>query len=74
MDSYVWLKKVKINRRKYLISYSLNKKIDGQKLLRDIQELLNKNNLDNKILVISLADITKDDYEVIPKITYKENI
>lgn len=59
-----------------MIAYTLNKNINGEKLLNDINKLVNefqKNNIDNQIpiLVIDIRTVTRDDNSLIPKLEYK---
>jgi hypothetical protein len=58
-----------------MIYYRLNKSIDGNKILQDIQKLVSKNsNTDNEemILVISVKKITNNSGDsLIPKLEYK---
>jgi hypothetical protein len=58
-----------------MIYYALNKNIEGNKILSDIQKLISKypqNELVNKILIVKLESITdhKGD-NPIPKLEYK---
>lgn len=55
-----------------ILAYSLNKEIDGQQILRDIQSLIS-NGPKNKdlILVIKVKEVSIDINELIPKIEYK---
>lgn len=59
-----------------MIYYKLDKNIDGNKILQDIQKLISKNsNTDNGeiILVISIKKITNHSGDsLIPKLEYKE--
>jgi|LakMenE18May11ns_1017448.scaffolds.fasta_scaffold9747482_2 hypothetical protein len=59
-----------------MICYKLDKNIDGNKILQDIQKLISKNsNIDNKeiVLVISIKQITNHSGDsLIPKLEYKE--
>jgi len=56
-------------------SYRLDKKIDGEKIIQDIQDLVTKfsHNHPDKIpiLYIDIRTITSEDTSLIPKITYK---
>jgi len=58
-----------------MIAYSLNKNIDGQKILQDIQKLINKysNNHTSKqlILTIRVNEIAQDNDDYILKLEYK---
>jgi len=55
------------------IAYSLNKTLNGEKILQDIQNLVNgiKDNDKPKVLVISVKEVVSDDTSLIPKITFK---
>ena len=57
-------------------SYRLDKKIDGEKILQDIQNLVTKFTQTNTnkipILYIDIRTITSEDTTLIPKIEYKE--
>ena len=57
-------------------SYRLDKKIDGEKILKDIQDLVTKFTQTNTnkipILYIDIRTITSEDTSLIPKIEYKE--
>jgi hypothetical protein len=59
-----------------MIYYKLDKNIDGNKILQDIQKLINSNKKqDNNdlILVISLKEITNHCGDsLLPKLEYKE--
>jgi hypothetical protein len=64
------------SQRDIMICYKLDKNIDGNKILQDIQKLITKNsNVDNKeiVLVISIKQITNHSGDsLIPKLEYKE--
>jgi hypothetical protein len=64
------------SQRDIMICYKLDKNIDGNKILQDIQKLISKNsNTDNKeiVLVISIKQITNHSGDsLIPKLEYKE--
>jgi hypothetical protein len=64
------------SQRDIMICYKLDKNIDGNKILQDIQKLISKNsNVDNKeiVLVISIKQITNHSGDsLIPKLEYKE--
>ena len=57
-------------------SYRLDKKIEAEKILKDIQDLIEKfsQNNSNKIpiLYIDIRTITSEDTSLIPKLEYKE--
>jgi hypothetical protein len=55
------------------IAYSLNKTLNGEKILQDIQNLVNgiKDKDKPKVLVISVKEVVSDDTSLIPKITFK---
>lgn len=64
------------SQRKSMIHYNLNKPLQLEKLVRDIENLLNRNKSDftNKVLSITIKDIT--DYagdNPIPKLTHEIN-
>lgn len=56
-------------------AYVLNKKIDGEKILKDIQELINSYHKEypdqTPILTITITTISYDDTSLIPKLEYK---
>jgi len=56
-------------------SYKLDKKIDGEKILQDIQDLVTKfsHNHPDKIpiLYIDIRSISEDNTNLIPKLEYK---
>jgi EAL domain-containing protein (putative c-di-GMP-specific phosphodiesterase class I) len=57
-----------------MLAYCLNKKLDSQKLLQDIQDLINNNNFDPNdtlILKITLTKVSNDSTAHIKKIEYK---
>lgn len=58
-----------------MLYYRLNKNIDGNKLLQDIQKLLSKHpqdTIDSKILVIKLENVNEcSEHNHIPRIEYK---
>lgn len=61
-----------------MIAYVLNNNIDSQKLIRDIQELINKTlsndpNQNGHILKIEIKPISRDDTAMIPKLEFKES-
>ena len=59
-----------------MIAYTLDKNIDGQKIISDIENLVQKfvQNEPNKIpiLYIDIRSITREDTSLIPKITYND--
>lgn len=58
-----------------MIAYVLTKEISGQKILQDINGLLEKFKKDNKdaiaILTINIKTISDDNTSLIPKLTYE---
>lgn len=58
-----------------MLAYALDKPIDGNKLLQDIQNLIQKQNGSGiqMILVIKLQEIVSDSTSHIPKLEYKPN-
>ena len=58
-----------------MIAYRLDKNINGEKILKDIQDLVTKFTKENKnkipILYIDIRTIKSEDTNLIPKITYK---
>lgn len=57
-----------------MLAYSLNKNLDGNKILKDIQNLISDYNGNNdKILVIQIREIVKDSTDHIPKLEYKKS-
>ena len=58
-----------------MIAYNLTKEISGEKILKDIQNLIQKFREANQegipLLTISIRTITKDDTSLIPKLEYK---
>lgn len=59
-----------------MLAYVLDKPIDGNKLLQDIQNLIQKQNGSGvpMILVIKLQEIVSDSTSHIPKLEYKPEI
>jgi hypothetical protein len=58
-----------------MLAYCLNKNLDSQKLLQDIQNLVNKHNQDPNnqlILTIRVVKINQETVEHIPKLEYKQ--
>lgn len=60
-----------------MIAYVLNKEINGQKLLEDIQKLINSkvienNNSESLVLVVDVRRIVEDNTSLIPKIEYHQ--
>lgn len=58
-----------------MLSYVLNKKIDGNQIISDIQNLISWQNIEtseseNYILVIQLKKISYTTSDYIPKLTY----
>lgn len=59
-----------------MLAYVLNKTIDSQKLLQDIQNLINnypKEPNDSLVLSIRITKIEQDTSEHIPKLEYKQS-
>jgi hypothetical protein len=58
-----------------MIAYSLNKKIDGQQLLNDIQKLIDQkvSKDQESVLVIDIKNISYTTNELIPKITHESS-
>ena len=60
-----------------MIAYVLTKEISGEKILQDINKLLEKFKKNNNdvvpILTINIKTITNDNDSLIPKLTYKED-
>ena len=60
-----------------MIAYVLTKEISGEKILQDINKLLEKFKKNNNdvvpILTINIKTITNDNNSLIPKLTYKED-
>jgi hypothetical protein len=56
-----------------MLAYSLNKNLDGQKILQDMQSLVSKYNTkdNNFVLVIQVKEVVVDNNSFIPKIEYK---
>lgn len=57
-----------------MLAYKLNQQIDGEKLLKSIQQLVQKSVVDpNKeyVLIIKIENIAYDDNSAIPKLEYK---
>ena len=57
-----------------MLAYNLNQNIDGQKLLQDIQNMINNYNKqpnDSLILTIRITKIEQDYVSHIPKLEYK---
>jgi hypothetical protein len=58
-----------------MIAYVLNKQIDGEKILKDIQQLVNSYNKNypnqTPVLTISIRTISHDDTSLIPKLEFK---
>jgi hypothetical protein len=55
-----------------MLAYSLNKNLDGQKILHDIQNLISKSPQNKDlILVIRVQEVGVDNNNLIPKIEYK---
>jgi hypothetical protein len=61
-----------------MLAYVLRDNIDGSKLIKDIQDLINStlknNNNLTHILKIDILSIISDDTNIIPKLTHNPNI
>jgi hypothetical protein len=61
-----------------MLAYVLRDNIDGSKLIKDIQDLINStlknNNNLTHILKIDIVSIISDDTNIIPKLTHNPNI
>jgi hypothetical protein len=56
-----------------MLAYLLNKNLDGQKLLQDIQNLINKTtSAKDRILIVQIKEIDQDSTAHIPKIEHKQ--
>lgn len=56
------------------LAYTLDKEISGEKILKDIQKLINKFKSESSqtpILYVSIRTITREDDSAIPKLEYK---
>jgi hypothetical protein len=57
-----------------VLAYKLNQNIDGEKLLKSIQQLVQKSVVDQSkeyLLVIKIENIAYDENSAIPKLEYK---
>lgn len=57
-----------------MLAYKLNQNIDGEKLLKSIQQLVQKSVVDQSkeyLLVIKIENIAYDENSAIPKLEYK---
>jgi hypothetical protein len=58
-----------------MIAYVLNKQINGETILKDIQQLVNTHNKNYPdkipVLTITIKTISHDDTSLIPKLEYK---
>ena len=57
-----------------MIVYKLNQQLNGQKILHDIQQLINQNHGEDYFLSIEVKKITYEDTSLIPKLEYKKEI
>lgn len=60
-----------------MLAYVLDKEINGEKILKDIQKLIVKFKQHNNsvpILHISIRTISHENNEIIPKLEYKGNV
>jgi hypothetical protein len=60
-----------------MLYYVLNKNIEGEKILKDIERMVNNFSINNQteqipILCISLKSISYDDHTMIPKLEHKK--
>jgi hypothetical protein len=60
-----------------MLYYVLNKNIEGEKILKDIERMVYNFSINNKteqipILCISLKSISYDDHTMIPKLEHKK--
>lgn len=56
-----------------MLAYCLNKNVNGENLLKDIQKLIDsksKDNTTNLVLVIDVKEISQESTQHIPKIEY----
>lgn len=60
-----------------MLAFTLDKNIDGRKLLHQIQNLISKFQLENQgtqaLLVIDIKTISQDNNNFIPKLEYKQS-
>jgi hypothetical protein len=57
-----------------VLAYKLNSQIDGEKLLKSIQQLVQKSVVDQSkeyLLIIKIENIAYDENSAIPKLEYK---
>lgn len=55
-----------------MLAYSLNKDLNGNKILSDLQKLIDKHRItSSSLLVIQIREICSEVSEHIPKIEYK---
>lgn len=57
-----------------MLAYCLNKNVNGESLLKDIQKLIDsksKDNTTNLVLVIDVREISKESTQHIAKIEYR---
>ncbi len=57
-----------------MLAYKLNSQIDGEKLLKSIQQLVQKSVVDQSkeyLLIIKIENIAYDENSAIPKLEYK---
>lgn len=56
-----------------MLYYALNKELSGEKILKDIQNLINQHKPDkDSILTISISRVIKDNNEIILKLEHKQ--
>lgn len=56
-----------------MLYYALNKELSGEKILKDIQNLINQHRPDkDSILTISISRVIKDNNEIILKLEHKQ--
>jgi len=57
---------------KHMLAYTLNNSLDGQKLLQDIQNLINKtNHIQDRVMIIDIKQISQESSDHIKKIEHK---
>jgi len=56
-------------------AYKLDKSISAEKIIGEINKLIqiNKENIQNKLLIIDIKTITTDDSSLIPKLEYQNH-
>jgi hypothetical protein len=58
-----------------MIAYKLDKQISGEKLLKDIDKMIqgHKGSKDSMILFIEIRSVNYEDHSLIPKLEYKKD-